>query len=54
VTGPVGEYKLKEKFNIRKIDIADREDSEGMCMYIINIHFNLLHFITRPHEVVGF
>ena len=30
VTGPIGEYKLKEKFNIRKIDIADREDSEGI------------------------
>lgn len=29
VTGPVGEYKLKEKFNIRKIDIVDREDTEG-------------------------
>ena len=29
VTGPVPEYKLKEKFNIRKIDIVDREDNEG-------------------------
>ena len=29
VTGPVSEYKLKEKFNIRKIDIVDREDTEG-------------------------
>lgn len=29
VTGPVGDYKLKEKFNIRKIDVADREDTEG-------------------------
>ena len=29
VTGPVGDYKLKEKFNIRKVDIADREDSDG-------------------------
>ncbi|KAK2158014.1 hypothetical protein NP493_1829g00018 [Ridgeia piscesae] len=28
VTGPVGDYKLKEKFNIRKVDVADREDSE--------------------------
>ena len=29
VTGPVGDYKLKEKFNIRKVDVADREDSDG-------------------------
>ncbi|ELT95072.1 hypothetical protein CAPTEDRAFT_226962 [Capitella teleta] len=30
VTGPVGDYKLKEKFNIRKIDVADREDTEDV------------------------
>lgn len=29
VTGPVGEYKLKEKFHTRKIDIIDREDTDG-------------------------
>ena len=29
VTGPVGDYKLKEKFNMRKVDVADREDTEG-------------------------
>jgi len=29
VTGPVGDYKLKEKFYIRKIDISDREDTDG-------------------------
>lgn len=29
VTGPVAEYKLKEKFNIRKIDVFDKEETEG-------------------------
>lgn len=29
VTGPVGDYKFKEKFNIRKIEVVDRDDSEG-------------------------
>lgn len=26
-----GEFKLKEKFNIRKITVRDREDCEGKC-----------------------
>ena len=38
VTGPVAEFRLKEKFQIRKIEIKDREDSDGMW----------------PGEVVGF
>lgn len=29
VTGPVGDYKLKEKFQMRKVDIIDKEDTEG-------------------------
>lgn len=29
VTGPVAEYRLKEKFYLRKIEIIDKEDSEG-------------------------
>ena len=32
VTGSnTGEYKLKEKFNMRRIDVADRDESEGLC-----------------------
>ncbi|XP_014673942.1 PREDICTED: son of sevenless homolog 1-like [Priapulus caudatus] len=30
VTGPVGEFRLKEKFYIRKIEIADRDDTEDL------------------------
>ena len=30
VTGPVGDYKLKEKFQMRKVDIIDKDDTEGM------------------------
>ncbi|GAB6020519.1 hypothetical protein CHUAL_003203 [Chamberlinius hualienensis] len=30
VTGPVGEYRLKEKYYIRKIDIVDREDTDEL------------------------
>ena len=29
VSGPQGEFKLKEKFNVRKITVRDREDCEG-------------------------
>ena len=29
VTGPVGDYKLKEKFQMRKVDIIDKEDTDG-------------------------
>jgi len=29
VTGSTADYKLKEKYQIRKIDIIDREDVEG-------------------------
>lgn len=29
VTGPVAEFKLKEKYFLRKLEITDREDQEG-------------------------
>ncbi|KAK0054856.1 son of sevenless 2, partial [Biomphalaria pfeifferi] len=29
-TGPVSEYKLKEKFLIRKVEVVDKEDSEDL------------------------
>lgn len=35
VTGPVGDYKLKEKFNMRKVDIYDREDTDGMLKHYL-------------------
>ena len=30
VTVPVGDYKLKEKFQMRKVDIIDKDDTGGM------------------------
>ena len=33
VTGPVAEYKLKEKFNIRKIEVFDKEDTDGRTFH---------------------
>ena len=29
VTGPVGDYKLKEKFNMRKVNVCDKEDVDN-------------------------
>ena len=35
VSGPMGEFKLKEKFNIRKISVRDKEDCEGTWTWIL-------------------
>jgi len=34
VTGPVGEYKLKEKYHVRLLDITDRDDTDGKCVVV--------------------
>ena len=34
VTGPVGDYKLKEKFQMRKVDIIDKEDTDGRFLIL--------------------
>ena len=38
VSGPQGEFKLKEKFNVRKITVRDREDCEGKY-HKVKIHY---------------
>ena len=35
VTGPVGDYKLKEKFQMRKVDIIDKEDTDGIFFIVM-------------------
>jgi len=34
VTGPVGDYKLKEKYHVRLLDITDRDDTDGRCFLL--------------------
>ena len=34
VTNPSGEFKLKEKFSIRKVEFRDKEDGEGGTSYM--------------------
>ncbi len=41
VTGPVGDYKLKEKYAMSKVDIQDKEDTDG-------IPTQFLHFSAHP------
>jgi son of sevenless-like protein len=33
VTGVQPEFRLKEKYQIRKIEVIDREDSDGRMLY---------------------
>ena len=35
VTGPVSEYKLKEKYHVRLLDITDRDDTDGNCITVV-------------------
>jgi hypothetical protein len=39
VTGSMADYKLKEKYQIRKVDIIDREDAEGQCYSLLAFSF---------------
>lgn len=34
VSQPQGEFKLKEKFNIRKIEVRDKEDCDGKMAFV--------------------
>lgn len=42
--GPFAEFKLKEKHLIRKMEIVDREDTDGMLKIIL--HFALCHLVS--------
>jgi len=35
VTGPVGDYKLKEKYHVRLLDITDRDDTDGKWFHVV-------------------
>ena len=47
VTSPFGEYKLKEKYHVRLLDITDRDDTDGKCVVIVlnNCNFTLCIFM---------
>ena len=43
VSGPMGEFKLKEKFNIRKISVRDKEDCEGTWTWTLFLFHDLTY-----------
>lgn len=53
VTYPTGDFKLKEKFHIRKVEIKDKDDTEGtvyplLMLYVSkSYNFILNDFILR-------
>ena len=51
VSGIQGEFKLKEKFNLRKMDVKDREDTDGMALVFYVMHRSLIFSLTLYHTV---
>jgi len=47
VTGPVGDYKLKEKYHVRLLDITDRDDTDGEWWYLCGFCFALIESFCR-------
>lgn len=57
VTYPTGDFKLKEKFHIRKVEIKDKDDTEGtvysllmLCLSKSNAVKQLLFVMTLFYD----